>query len=128
MIEFRVGQAAITCHWIFKDSFIPLLEPGDKGFASLHRSLRPFGATLSSFSYEDEPESLAEEGLLVYLFNDRLKLRLGHAGFEFLLNDLWEDEEFSLVRLIQALSQALQEIDVDITQGSVRFLYEAFIN
>lgn len=128
MIGFTVNYSALSCHWVFKETFIALPQPGDGRFSTLYKSLLPFGVTLTSISIEKYIQSLAEERLVISLLNGRLRLRLAYAGFDFVLTGVEEGEESKVAELFQVLCPVLQQFGADVEQGQVRFIYEAFVH
>lgn len=128
MIEFTVKYASLNCQWGFKDTFISLPVPGDEYFSALYKNLLQYGITLSSITFEEDAQSLAEERLVIPLLNGRLNLRLAYAGFEFLFTDLYEGDEFSLSDFAQAFFPVLKQMGADVEQGVVQFTYRAFIH
>jgi hypothetical protein len=127
MIEFTVKYSVLNCMWGYKDTFVSLPVPGDEYFSTLYKNLRPYGVALSSITFEEDSESLAEERLVIPLLDGRLKLRLAYAGFDFLLTDIGDDEGFSLSDFAQAIFPVLKQMGADVEQGFVQLSYRAFI-
>lgn len=128
MIEFTVKFSTLNCQWNFKDTFVTLPVPGDEHFSALYKSLLPYGVSFSSIAFEEDPESLAEERLVIPLLSGRLKLRLAYAGFDLRFTELYEEDESLSADFLQALFPTLKQMGADVEQGVVQFFYSAFIN
>jgi hypothetical protein len=93
--------------------------PGSPSFATLANALHPFGITPSGITVDTPSNRMADVVLSILLLDKRVGIRLTAASFELLVNGLFEDDERTLVTIVNAVLDALRSIDPEAVAGKI---------
>lgn len=121
MRECTVEQSTV----IYKANFARILPglptPGTTWFATLSKALSPFGLTPGGIELEAPTNRLDDVVLSFSLLANRLKLKLSYGWFEFIISNLYDEDEAALIEIATKLLGTLQEIDSEFQQHSAQY-------
>lgn len=110
---------------IYKATFTRMLPalatPGTIWFAALVKNLSAYGVSAAGIELEAQTNRLDEVVLSFTLLVNRLKLRLSYGWFEFIISNLYEDDEAALIEIATKLLETLHEIDGEFQQHSAQY-------
>ena len=106
-----VEQSTLVYRGTFAQMLPWLPIPGNKGFATLSRGLSKHGLSPASLEVDAPTNRLNDFVLTMSLMTDRLKLRLSWGWFEFLVSNLYEEDEPSIIEIANVFFATLREID-----------------
>jgi hypothetical protein len=118
MRQSTVEQSTITYKGILAQMLPWLPTPGNQGFLSLAKALGKHGLSPAGIELEAPSSRLNDVVLTMSLLDDRVKVKLSYGWFEFLISNLYEGDEPSLIDIADGLFATLREIDGDMKQKS----------
>jgi hypothetical protein len=95
--------------------------PGNRGFGTLTKGLNKYGLSPRSFDVESPTNRLDDFVLVMSLSANRFKLKLSWGWFEFLVSNLYEGDDPSLIEIANVLFATLGEIDSEMIQTLARY-------
>ncbi len=110
---------------IYKANFARMLPalptPGTTWFAALSKTLSPFGLSPGGIELEAPTNRLDDVVLSFSLLVNRLKLKLSYGWFEFIISNLYDEDEAALIEIATKLLETLHEIDAEFQQHSAQY-------
>lgn len=117
MRQCTVEQSTVVYRGTFAQILPWLPIPGNKGFATLTKGLTKYGLSPASLEIEAPTNRLDDFVLAMSLLTDRVKLKLSWGWFEFIVGNLDEGDEPSLIEIADVLFATLAEIDSEARQS-----------
>ncbi|MEO7652360.1 MAG: hypothetical protein ABIZ80_17990 [Bryobacteraceae bacterium] len=119
MRQFSAMQSALTCRFTFGNILPGLPVPGTPAFAQLCRELKKFGFSAEKFSFETPTAKLSDVRVTISILEDAVTLRVQYEWLELAVSTLLQEQENSLVDIINTTLQALALLDLDVWKGKL---------
>jgi hypothetical protein len=93
--------------------------PGTQAFATLAKALHPFGISPSGVTVDTPSSRMSDVILSIVLLDKRVGIRITAASMELLVNGLFDDDDSSLITIVDSVFDALRSVDPEAVAGRV---------
>lgn len=121
MREYTVEQSSLSLKWTFQRMLPRLPGPGSDEFAKLCKGLHSYGMTPSKVVIDASSNIMSELTLGIGLLDNRLRIRITAESIDFMLNELFVDDEEKLVPIADHVFTAVRAVDEDAVYGTANF-------
>lgn len=128
MIECTTEQSSLTYRWTYDTMLSALPSPGTSAFGLLCKNLKEYGMAPSTTSFESPSIWFSDANMRIFLLEERASLRFTFGGFELSANHTSQDDEPSILGILEVVFQVLAEIDKDSALGRAQITWNAHLS
>jgi hypothetical protein len=116
--KYIVEKSTVNYNWKYERMLPSLPGPGSDAFVELCKQLHPFGLSPASMTLDAYSQQVSDIAIGMGLLKGRMAVRLTLGGIDILVGELFEDDEVSIIEVVNYLVAAVCKIDPDAVNGS----------